>query len=59
MHFPLKDKNADNQDVGLDGYDDTEEASADLKFSAFDQIYLDPANDNYDTYFLKHNWGYF
>ena len=39
-----------NQDVGLDGYDDSEEkAITDPRFSAFTTL-SDPANDNYNYY---------
>jgi cell surface protein SprA len=41
-----------NQDVGLDGYDDIEEANtSDPRFSSFANL-SDPANDNY-TYYLN------
>jgi len=38
-----------NQDVGLDGYDDSEEGTSDVQFSAFEPL-EDPANDNYKYY---------
>ena len=43
-----------NQDVGLDGYDDFEEAA---NFSAFSEL-ADPANDNYQ-YFLSSSGNIF
>ena len=49
--FSSQGQERDNQDVGLDGYDDSEEASADPRFSAFSNL-SDPANDNY-AYFLN------
>ena len=48
----------DNQDVGLDGYDDAEEANpGDSRFSSFSNL-ADPANDNY-TYYLNTNGDIF
>ena len=43
-----------NQDVGLDGYDDIEEAA---NFSSFSDL-ADPANDNYQ-YFLSSSGNIF
>lgn len=46
--FSSTGQNRTNQDVGLDGYDDTEEATAFPAFASQE----DPARDNY-TYFLN------
>ena len=37
--FSSQGQERDNQDVGLDGYDDSEEASADPRFSAFSNLF--------------------
>mgnify|MGYP001156743217 CR=1 FL=1 len=56
--FSSQGQQRDNQDVGLDGYDDFEEASStDPRFSAFSNL-SDPANDNY-TYYLNTEGGIF
>ena len=53
-----------NQDVGYDGYDDSEEAPLIPTNAPLNAIYEpfrgleDPANDNY-TYFLNTEWKYF
>ena len=50
--FSSQGQERTNQDVGLDGYDDLEEANTtDPRFSAFSNL-ADPANDNY-TYYLN------
>ena len=48
--FSSQGDDRNNQDVGLDGYDDSEEtASTDPRFSSFSGL-VDPANDNYEYY---------
>ena len=48
--FSSQGDDRDNQDVGLDGYNDYEErASTDPRFSSFSGL-EDPANDNYEYY---------
>ncbi len=47
--FSSQGEDRSNQDVGLDGYDDSEERSADPRFSEFNTL-QDPANDNYNYY---------
>ena len=48
--FSSQGSERNNQDVGLDGYDDTEERNtSDARFSAFSAL-EDPANDNYRYY---------
>jgi cell surface protein SprA len=48
--FSSQGDNRANQDVGLDGYDDSEEtATTDPRFSSFSGL-EDPANDNYKYY---------
>ena len=48
--FSSQGAERNNQDVGLDGYDDAEEiASTDPRFAAFSGL-EDPANDNYEYY---------
>ena len=50
--FSSQGQERTNQDVGLDGYDDSEEVNTnDPRFSAFSNL-TDPANDNY-TYYLN------
>ena len=50
--FSSQGQQRNNQDVGLDGYDDSEEANPnDSRFSPFSAL-ADPANDNY-TYYLN------
>ena len=50
--FSSQGQERTNQDIGLDGYDDLEEANTtDPRFSAFSNL-ADPANDNY-TYYLN------
>ena len=48
--FSSQGQERENQDVGIDGYDDFEEAnSSDPRFSNFSNL-ADPANDNYIYY---------
>ena len=48
--FSSQGQERENQDVGLDGYDDIEEAnSVDSRFTSFSNL-ADPANDNYAFY---------
>ena len=48
--FSTQGQERNNQDVGLDGYDDTEERNTtDARFTSFSNL-ADPANDNYAYY---------
>ena len=52
--FSSEGETRNNQDVGLDGYDDSEES---IKFPSFSEL-QDPMNDNY-TYFLNRDGDIF
>ena len=47
--FSSQGAERNNQDVGLDGYDDSEEGTSDAQFRPFAGL-EDPANDNYNYY---------